>query len=126
MRFCLILALLTDLAWSNVASIAADVPTTGPAATSPAPTVPEGLGVNIHFTDPKPGEMKMLTEGGFTIVRMDFMWEGTEKVRGQYDFAPYDRLLAALEKHHIRTLFILDYGNKLYDNGDSPHTDEGR
>ena len=25
-------------------------------------TIPNGLGVNIHFTDPVPGEMKMLAE----------------------------------------------------------------
>ncbi len=91
-----------------------------------AQVVPAGLGCNIHFTDPRPGEMEMLAEGGFRFVRMDFIWGATEKERGQYDFSAYDRLLAALDKHGIRALFILDYGNRLYDEGLSPHTDEGR
>src|SRR5437763_4894846 len=105
---------------------------TAPGQPQPAPsalpsmTIPDGLGVNIHFTDPKPGEMKMLAAGGFTWVRMDFSWEGAEHHKGEYDFAPYDRLMKALGDHHVRPVFILDYKNKLYDDGLSPHTDEGR
>jgi len=90
------------------------------------PALPDGLGVNIHFTDPPPGEMDMLAEGGFRWVRMDLSWSGTEREKGQYDFNPYDRLMAALEPHKIRALLILDYSNRFYDNGLSPSTDEGR
>jgi len=99
------------------------------AAHPPAPAVsvlPDGTGVNIHFTDPTAGEMKMLAESGLRWVRMDFGWGGTEREKGKYDFAPYDRLMAALEPHGIRALFILDYSNRLYDNGLSPCSDEGR
>ena len=96
------------------------------AAAPPSPVVPEGLGVNIHFTDPKPGEMKMLADGGFRIVRMDFVWGGTEREKGKYDFSAYDRLMTALEPHGIKALFILDYSNKNYDDGLSPCSDEGR
>ena len=88
--------------------------------------ITDGLGVNIHFTDPRPGEMKMIADGGFRWVRMDFKWDLTETVAGKYDFAPYDRLMAALEPYKIRALFILDYNNSLYDGGDSPRTEEGR
>jgi len=63
-----------------------------PAADLPGLVVPEGLGVNIHFTDPKPGEMDMLSQGGFRWVRMDFAWDATERERGRYDFSAYDRL----------------------------------
>jgi hypothetical protein len=92
----------------------------------PAGVVPDGLGVNIHFTDPRPGEMEMLAAAGFRFVRMDFAWGATERQRGRYDFAAYERLLSALDRHHVRALFILDYSNRLYDGGLSPHTDEGR
>lgn len=79
-----------------------------------APTVDQSLGVNIHFTDAEPGEMKMIAEAGFRWVRMDFKWDVTEHERGQYDFSPYDRLMASLDQHQLRPLFILDYGNPLY------------
>jgi hypothetical protein len=92
----------------------------------PLPGTTEGLGVNIHFTDPKPGEMKMLAAGGFRWVRMDLVWSATERERGRYDFSAYDRLLAALDEHRIRTLFILDYSNRLYEADRSVATEEGR
>jgi len=59
-------------------------------------------------------------------VRMDFSWSSIEKKSGVYDFSAYDRLLAGLDKFHLRAVLILDYGNVLYDHGLSPCTDEGR
>ena len=88
--------------------------------------LPDGLGVNIHFTDPRPGELEELAAAGFTWVRMDFAWGGIEREAGKYDFAPYDRLMRALDQHHIRAIFILDYSNRLYDQDLSPHSDDGR
>ena len=91
-----------------------------------SPLLPDGLGVNIHFTDPKPGEMEMLAAGGFRWVRMDLSWGRTERVKGEYDFSHYDNLMEALKPHGIRALLILDYSNKYYDQGLSPCSDEGR
>jgi hypothetical protein len=91
----------------------------------PSARIPDGLGVNIHFTDPQPGEMEMLAAAGFKFIRMDYQWAGIEKTRGQYDFAPWDRLLAACEKVGIRPMYILDYSNPLYDKNESPRSDEG-
>jgi hypothetical protein len=92
----------------------------------PSDVVPDGLGVNIHFTDPAAGEMEMLAAGGFHWVRMDFSWGRTERERGKYDFSPYDRLLASLEAHKMRGLFILDYGNDLYQADGAVTTVEAR
>src|SRR5713226_10189695 len=86
----------------------------------------DGLGVNIHFVDPQPGEMKMIADAGFRWVRMDFEWNLTERERGRYDFSPYDRLMHSLEPFQIRALFILDYGNPLYDKGGPPRTPAAR
>jgi polysaccharide biosynthesis protein PslG len=90
------------------------------------PEIPEGFGVNIDFTDPRPGEIKMLSEGGFRWVRMDLKWDATETEPGRYDFSSYDRLLTALQPYNVHTLFILDYGNPLYDNGAPPRTEATR
>jgi len=92
----------------------------------PSGIVPDGLGVNIHFTDARPGELEMLASGGFHWVRMDFFWAGTEKRSGEYDFSAYDRLLAALEVQKLRALFILDYGNPLYEADSAIATEAGR
>jgi len=89
------------------------------------PTVQESVGVAIHFTDPQPGEMKMVAASGVRWIRMDFDWSRIETARGQYNFTAYDRLVAMLEESKIRPVFILCYANGLYDEGLSPHTDEG-
>lgn len=90
----------------------------------PEAVIPDGLGVNIHFTDPRPGELEMMSDAGFRWVRMDFNWNTIERQKGIYDFAAYDGLLASLHKYHLKAVFILDYGNNLYDNGLSPHSPE--
>ena len=87
-------------------------------------TFEQGLGVNIHFTDPQPGEMKMIAAAGFRWVRMDFKWDATERERGHYDFSAYDRLMQSLDQFKLRALFILDYGNPLY--GTPPRTEFAR
>jgi hypothetical protein len=97
-----------------------------PQSSSAGPVIPDGFGVNIHFTDPQPGEIKMLSDAGFRWVRMDFKWDSTETQPGRYDFSAYDRLMAALESFNIRALFILDYGNPLYDKAAPPRTDAAR
>src|SRR5579875_1187601 len=38
------------------------------------PSIPDNLGVDIHFTSPQPGEMQELAAAGFHWVRMDFDW----------------------------------------------------
>ncbi len=96
-------------------------------ASMPAPAcVAEMVGVNIHFTTPRPGEMEMLAAVGMRWVRMDLTWSETEKARGVYDFSAYDGLLAALDRCGLRAMLILDYGNPLYGGGLAPARDEAR
>ncbi|HEV7745551.1 MAG TPA: cellulase family glycosylhydrolase [Pyrinomonadaceae bacterium] len=68
----------------------------------------------------------MLSEAGFRWVRMDLKWDSTETKPGLYDFSEYDRLLETLKPYSIHTLFILDYGNPLYDSGAPPRTEAAR
>lgn len=96
-----------------------------PPGTQPGFT-PQAVGVNIHFTDPLSGEMKMMTDAGFKWIRTDIYWASTEPAKGVYDFSAYERLLTALSNSNVRALLIFDYANPLYDNGQFPSTDEGR
>ena len=88
--------------------------------------VPDSIGVNIHFLNPEPGVMEMLAASGVRWARMDFAWDEIEKAPSQYDFSAYDNLVTVLESYKISPYFIFDYANKLYDNGMSPYTEEGR
>jgi hypothetical protein len=91
----------------------------------PDGTIPQSLGVNIHFLEPQPGEMEMLADAGFKWVRADFSWPAIEKKKGEYDFTEPDKLFAALDRVKMRALVVLAYSNPLYDNDLSPHSDEG-
>jgi hypothetical protein len=94
-------------------------------ASSGAPTIDQIFGVNIHFTEPQPGEIKMIADAGFRWVRMDLKWDATERERDRYDFTAYDRLMSAIEPFGLRALFILDYGNPLYGEG-APRSEAAR
>ena len=87
--------------------------------------VPDALGVNIHFTDPQPGEMEMLVASGVRWVRADFSWAGSEHERGVYDFAVYERLMDLCARNRLRVMVVLAYSNRLYDGDLSPHSDAG-
>ena len=91
--------------------------------------VPEGLGVNIHFVAPSPVEerdLDMIAYAGFKLVRMDLFWHLVERERGSYDLSGYRALTEALRRRGVRPLYILDYGNPLYDDGLPPRSEEGR
>ena len=52
----------------------------------PGPVVPAGLGVNIHFTDPQPGELEMLAAGRFPLGADGFRLGGDGAGKGQVRF----------------------------------------
>lgn len=91
----------------------------------PTPTVPSGWGSNIHFTDALPGEWDIKARSGMRWIRMDLFWHDVERVKGQYDFSGYDRLMEELRRRNLRPLLILDYGNDHYEKG-APKTPEAR
>ncbi|MGQ9454316.1 MAG: cellulase family glycosylhydrolase [Armatimonadota bacterium] len=92
----------------------------------PDPVVPSCLGVNIHFVGREDDQVEQIAKAGFRFIRMDFHWSSVEKEKGVYDFRAYDELVASLASRGIRPLFILDYGNPLYDRGLAPRTEKGR
>ncbi len=80
-------------------------------------------GTNIHFTSPQPGVAEEMSES-YTIIRMDFSWQGTEQKKGIYNYDSYDTLYNSLSSVNIRPYWILDYGNPLYNGGNAPTTQE--
>lgn len=88
--------------------------------------VPEGLGVNIHFYKGGEKDLSMIEASGIGIIRMDISWGHAEKEAGVYDFSNYDQLVRDMEARGIRILFIIDYGNELYDGGLAPQSEACR
>ncbi|HEX2950746.1 MAG TPA: cellulase family glycosylhydrolase [Armatimonadota bacterium] len=94
-------------------------------AALPSNTVPDGLGVNIHFTGEPARDLDMIQAAGWRFIRMDFDWNSIEKQKGVYNFAAYDQLTNGLLKRNIRPVYILDYGNEVYQERRSVRTPEG-
>ncbi len=86
-----------------------------PAADLPELVIPQGVGVNIHFTRGHEKDLDLIAAAGFKFIRMDFGWGGTERKKGEYNWADYDELTANLEKRGLRPLYILDYSNGLWE-----------
>ena len=106
-------------------SVTADVPTT--AGLLGGPALPNGFGVNVHFRG-QPHDLDMIAEAGFKLIRMDLTWAVIERDKGIYEFESlgYDSLTEGCSRRGIRILYILDYGNTLYEKGRSVRTQAGR
>jgi len=96
-------------------------------AALPELRVPDGFGVNIHFTG-DPRDLDLIAEPGFKFIRMDLSWSGIERQKGVYNFerTGYDALTEGCTKRGIRILYILDYSNNLYESDSSVRTEQGR
>ncbi|MHC4629331.1 MAG: cellulase family glycosylhydrolase, partial [Planctomycetota bacterium] len=91
------------------------------------PALPNGFGVNIHFRG-QPRDLDMIAQAGFKLIRMDLTWAMIERGKGIYEFESigYDSLTEGCSERGIRILYILDYGNTLYEKGRSIRTPTGR
>lgn len=91
----------------------------------PERTISDGWGVNLGFNDLAPREKTLLAESGLKWVRRDLFWHVVEPKKGEWDWTIYDRLLSDLKPLKIKPVFILCYGNGLY-QPDAPRTPEAR
>jgi len=101
-----IVTILTVSAFSPLLTLAAEIPDR---------VLPDGVGVNIHFTRGHEKDLDMIAAAGFRFVRMDFLWGRTERIKGEYDWSDYDILTAELDTRGIRAYYIFDYSNPLYE-----------
>jgi hypothetical protein len=83
----------------------------------PPPVVPDGFGVNIHFTRAPAATWRALAASGFRFVRMDMTWQVVQPFYAP-DYAwrstGYDSLVRHLRDLGMRPIFILDYCNPLF------------
>jgi hypothetical protein len=86
----------------------------------------DDVGVNIEFYRDSHEQAATIAAAGIRWIRVDLAWSAAEPEPGRYDFQIWERFLDAFEPLGIRMLFILDYGNDLYETGFPPTTEEGR
>src|SRR5690349_2595589 len=84
------------------------------------------FGVTIEFYRDAHKQAELMAAAGVRWVRVDLAWSAAEPEPGRYDFLTWDRFVNSFEPVGIRTLFILDYGNRLYEDGMPPSSASGR
>jgi hypothetical protein len=109
-----------DMNLSDISPLSASIL---PAPPGGAALFDQDLGVAIHFTQDDPA-LDAAALAGFDTVRMDLAWNWIETTPGVYDFSAFDQLMGSLASRGMKALFILDYGNPLYQSGPgwSPQT----
>ena len=86
-----------------------------PAAELPTLVIPQGVGVNIHFSSGHEKDLDMIAAAGIKVVRADFPWAEIERYQGVYNWSAYEELAKNMTKRGLRPLFILSYSNALYE-----------
>lgn len=74
-------------------------------------TTGRGLATNVDLTRFAPDQLDAvataLQENGFRTVRQSFAWAQIEPARGAFDWARYDAIVDALERHFITPVAVL-------------------
>jgi hypothetical protein len=82
------------------------------------------FGINTAFqpdTADLDARLKAMQEAGIKWGRQDFSWRRIEKTKGEYDFAPYERLIEKCRAHGLLLFGDLTSSPPFYD----PRTEEG-
>lgn len=86
------------------------------------------VGVCTHFAQNKgtPSQnLEMAARAGIVSIRDEVYWQRVERQKGKLVIPDYfGKYLDEAVKRGIRPLIILDYGNRFYDGGNYPASDE--
>ncbi|WP_299087702.1 glycosyl hydrolase [uncultured Microbacterium sp.] len=84
------------------------------------------FGVGMHVeNDIYTGAARYAASLGIAEGRNDILWRHNETVKGQYDWAPnYVREFTRMHVNGVKVMGIVNYGNALYGNKNTPDTPE--
>lgn len=84
-------------------------------ASSISSTLPVRSMIGVAVRRPTESDLEAIKDAGIDIVRADLSWSATERSRGSYDFSAYLPAAKAMQRLKIRPIYVLAYGNPLYD-----------
>lgn len=82
-----------------------------------------GIGVHLWGRDKVSIDkhLEAAKQGGFKVIRWDVPWKAVEIEKGKLKIPDnWDYIVNKANSYGIKSLLVLDYGNKFYDNGDKP------
>ncbi len=90
----------------------------GTSSLFPVPVGAENLGSRIgvaYHSAVSTTAFASARSAGISFIRADLFWSWIETTPGVYNFSIFDRMLSVAEENDLGLLFILGYGNPLYD-----------
>lgn len=89
----------------------------------------QGIGIHANkYNKSTDTILSLITRSGFDSFRQDLAWNDIEVVKGQYSIPGKmeinDLLIDQAKKYNIHPLVILDYGNKNYNAGGYPTSEQ--
>lgn len=90
--------------------------------------MPFRIGVCTHFGQAKgylPANVSVIKQAGADFIRDEVGWGGVERTKGELVAPAFaDTFVDASIKAGLQPMLILDYGNRFYDKGDKPLSEE--
>jgi hypothetical protein len=85
------------------------------------------FGVMTHFAHGwDQAQIPMVAASGVGAVRDELFWREVEPQKGVMQFSErQDRMIETLTRHKLAPLIVLSFENDHYDEGATPHSDEG-
>ena len=84
------------------------------------------FGVNVELSQYDEAELEraldLIEAGGFRWVRQTFPWAEIEPQRGRYEWAIWDRIVAAVRERGLELIAVLDTSPAWARRGPNPHT----
>ncbi len=88
------------------------------------------FGACTHFGQGKhsiPDTLQLMRRAGVEFLRDELYWGAIETEAGRFTFPErFDAYMRAAAAAGVQPLIVTTYSNALYDEGQAPHTDEGR
>ncbi len=88
-------------------------------------------GVSIHankYNKSADDILRLIKSSGFDSVRQDLTWNDIESIKGKYSIPEKlrikDQIIQDSEKYGVSPMVILNYGNKNYNNGNYPTSED--
>src|SRR5690348_9928575 len=79
-------------------------------------TIGEGFGVQVKEWETSTADLDAIKTTGFGMLRYGIGWPYVENAGGEYDWDKYDRFIADVRSHKLRSIVILTGSHPSYEH----------
>jgi hypothetical protein len=87
-------------------------------------TISDSVGISLTKSRMNNNFINSCVTHNLKYVRTDLNWQTVEKIKGIYDFSPYDTIINNIIDNNLIPILILDYGNSFYGDNERDMKEE--